>query len=66
MPDKLITDFGSNGPRPGTAAYTAFLMAQLFPPEESDLPDDYWDNFKEALKEDNCFSEVERTIDMEP
>ena len=39
----IKTDFGPNGPQPGTAAYTAFIMAQLFPPDENDLPDDYWD-----------------------
>ena len=43
-------DFGPNGPQPGTAAYTAFVMAKLFPPDENDLPDDYWDDFKEELK----------------
>jgi len=47
----IKTDFGPNGPQPGTAAYTAFIMAQLYPPEENDLPDDYWDDFKEELKD---------------
>jgi hypothetical protein len=35
-----------DGPLPGTAAYTAFFMAQLYPNE----PDGFWDDFKEELK----------------
>lgn len=45
--EPIKTDFGPNGPQPGTVAYTAFLMAQLMPPAENDLPDDYWDQWKE-------------------
>jgi hypothetical protein len=47
---EIKTDFGENGPQPGTAAYTAFIMAQLYPPGADGLPDDYWDTFKEELK----------------
>lgn len=39
-----------HGPQPGTYAYTAFIMAQLEPPSENDLPDDFWDNWKENMK----------------
>ena len=45
--EPIRTDFGPNGPQPGTAAYTAFIMAQLYPDE----PDGFWDDFKEDLKE---------------
>jgi hypothetical protein len=47
----LKTDFGPNGPHPGTVAYTAFMMAQLCPPEEIGQPDDFWDDWKEDMKE---------------
>lgn len=49
--DLRLPDFGPDGPQPGTAAYTAWVMHALFPPEENGLPDDYWDDFKEDLKE---------------
>ena len=40
-----------NLPPIGTAAYTAFMMAKLFPPEEEGLPHDFWDQWKEEMKE---------------
>lgn len=49
-PDALKTDFGPTGPQPGTAAYTAFVMAQIFPTnEEEGIYDGFWDDFKEEL-----------------
>lgn len=52
LPEKPIkTDFGPNGPQPGTAAYTAFLMAQLYPTNEEDgIYDGFWDDWKEEMK----------------
>ncbi len=32
------------------AAAVARLMASIYPPDENDLPPDFWDDFKENLK----------------
>ncbi len=40
----IKTDFGPDGPQPGTYAYTAFLMAQLYPEED-------WDAWKDEMKD---------------
>jgi hypothetical protein len=47
---ELKTDFGPDGPQPGTLAYTAFLMAQLDPGGDTGDPD-FWDDWKDDMKE---------------
>ena len=50
---EINTDFGPNGPQPGTAAYTSFIMAQLFPTNEEDgLYDGFWDDWKDRMKDE--------------
>ena len=45
------TDFGPNGPKPGTYAYTAMLMHQLCPPDEIGESPDFWDTWKDEMKD---------------
>ena len=50
---KLKTDFGPDGPQPGSVAYTAFLMSQMFPTnEEEGIYDGFWDDWKDQMKDD--------------
>lgn len=48
----IKTDFGPNGPQPGTVAYSAFILAKLFPPnEEEGIDPDFWDRWKDEMKD---------------
>jgi len=40
-----------NVPPPGTWASVAFLMAQTCPPEEEGLDPDFWDRWKDEMKD---------------
>jgi hypothetical protein len=48
--DDLVTDFGPDGPQPGTAAYSAFILAQMFPENDDDIPEGFWDDWKDQVK----------------